>query len=112
MALQFSATKVNYNKTAVIADNGTVSAAIDLEDGTLLGVFIPAGFVGTTLTLQASADNSTFVAVAGVSKTVAASNYVPFAPSETAGIRYVKFVSGSSETGGPLTLTAAFRRTI
>lgn len=113
MALQFSATKVNNTKTAVIADNGTVSEAINLEDGTLVGVYIPTGFVGTALTFQASNDGTNFFAVnvlgGALSYTVAASKYVGIDPKDFYGVKYVKFVSGSSETGGPLTLTASIR---
>lgn len=104
---------VKFNKTVVIAVNGTVSTAMDMEDGTLCGVFIPAGFVGTAMTFQTSIDGITFVAVnnaaGALSYVVAASKYIAIDPKDFRGMRYIKLVSGSSETGGPLTLTAAYR---
>jgi len=114
MGLGYRSTKVSFAKTAVIADNGTVSAAIDLEDGTLCGVFIPAGFVGTALTFQAGAtEDGTYYAInnaaGALSYTVAASKFVGIDPKDFHGVRFVKFVSGTSESGGPLTLTAAVR---
>lgn len=102
-------------KSTTIADNATTSSEVDLENGTLCGIFIPAGFVGTALTFTAAPESGgTFVALENssgnaISYTVEASKYYPLDPKDFWGVRWVKFVSGSSETGGPLTIKYAVR---
>ena len=46
--------RVCYDLTATIAVNGTTSGAVDLAGCTLVGLFIPSTFDGTTLTITAS----------------------------------------------------------
>jgi hypothetical protein len=92
----------NRYPTVTIASGQTVSAAIDLTEYTLVGIIMPSTFTGTTMTFQASADNSTFVAMkdtsgSTISYTVGTSRYIPLDPSIFAGIRFLKLVSGSSE---------------
>lgn len=103
----------NYILEVVMADDGTVTPAKDLGSKTLCGVYIPAGWVGTAMTFQASADGVTYVAVhnaAGAySIVVAASKYVAVDPTVFLGVRYLKLVSGSTESGGPLTVKLAVR---
>lgn len=100
---------------AIIADNGTASAEVDLQNGTLVGVFIPTGFLGTALTFTTTAvEGGTHVAIEksdgnALSYTVEASKFYPIDPKDFYGVRFVKFVSGTSETAGPLTLTYAYR---
>lgn len=93
-----------YNKSATIAASGTTSAEVDLEGTTLCGLIMPATFTGTTITFQMSDDSGgTFVlmhdgAGASYSKTVATSKYIPLNPADFAGMRYIKLVSGSTES--------------
>jgi len=102
-------------KTATIADNGTTSTEIDLENGTLCGFYTPAGLVGTAITFTVSTETGgTFVGVekqdgSALTYTVEASKYYYLNPADFAGVRFIKLVSGSSETGGPLTFTIVYR---
>lgn len=99
----------------IIADNATTSPEADLRDRVLCGVFLPAGFLGTSLTfLAAAATGGTFLTIqdgegADYTVTVAASKFVPVDPTKFVGVRFLKVKSGSSETGGPLTLYLAVR---
>ncbi len=102
-----------YSTTTIIASGQTQSAAIDLTNNTLVGVYIPT-FTGTTMTFQTapSATGSYVAMVDGagnaVSKTVASSQYLVLDPNVFAGVRYLKISSGSSE-GADRTLTLAIR---
>ncbi len=98
---------VNQSATVTIADSATVSNAIDLGEMAIVGLQTPASMTGTAITFQASADNSTFVAVKKVDGTTysmvtASSLYYVIPPADLAGIRYLKVVSGSAETGAKI----------
>jgi hypothetical protein len=105
---------VSYDLTATIANGATVSGGVDLRGSTLCGLFLPAEFDGTAVTFQACAtEGGTFVPVqdgagAAVSKTVAASQYVPLDPATFAGIQFLKVVAGTAQTGASV-LTLATR---
>jgi hypothetical protein len=91
-------------RSVAIANGLTTSGALDLADNTLLGIMMPAAFTGTTLTFTASADGVTYAALydstgAAVSVTVSTSRYIYIDPVIFAGVRYVKIVSGSAESG-------------
>lgn len=101
------------NLTATIADGGTTSEEIDLGGTQLVGIFVPSGFDGTTITLTAApTKGGTHVAVqdgdgssSSFTITTAASRYVPIAKlSIVAGLRYVKFVAGTQTGAAVLTL--------
>ena len=100
------------NLTVTIANGATQSDSIDLDGLCLVGVFVPSGFDGTTLTFQTSLDDSTYVDVqdgAGnaYSVTVAASKYVPVDPTKMVGVRYLKITSGTTQSpAATLTLSA------
>lgn len=92
--------------TATIANSGTTSDVVDLNLGQLVGLIFPASMTGTALTFTMSTSSGgTYVGVKDVggaadySLTVTSSKYVPIDPRVFCGIRYVKLVSGSSETG-------------
>ncbi len=88
----------------VISASGTTSNAIDLGGTALCGVYIPSGFQGTSITFQAAtAIDGSFVAVKGkdgqnISATVAASQYTALDPADFAGVRFLKIVSGTTES--------------
>ena len=90
----------NY-QTVTIALNQTASSNIDCRNGQLVGFYTPAALTGTTWSLQGSNDGSTFVTVLddgdAYSKTMAASRYISVKLSVTAGLEYVRIVSGSTE---------------
>lgn len=92
--------------TATIAAGQTVSDVIDLgRANALVGIQMPGTFVGTSLTFQASADGSTYVALydrdgQAVSVVVSTSRYIYLDPAIFAGVPYLKVVSGATETGG------------
>lgn len=112
--------KIDY-EDCVIAENGTVSAAVNLRGMTLCGIIVPSDFVGTVITFQMSdAIDGTYRimqdgAGASVSKTVTlasppASLYIKVDPADFAGVQFLKLVSGSSETGDDKTLKLALRQ--
>lgn len=103
-----------FDLAATIAASGTTSAAVDLEGAALCGLFIPSAFTGTAITFQTAPTlTGTYVNVkdgAGndYSKTVANSQFIPIAPSDMAGVRFLKVVSGSTE-GAQRVITLATR---
>ena len=90
----------NY-QTVTIALNGTATSTIDCRNGQLVGFYTPAALTGTTWSLQGSNDGLTFVTVLdegdAYSKTLTADRYTSVKLSVTAGLEYVRIVSGSSE---------------
>lgn len=107
--------------TATIATGGTTSEAVDLHGCELCGVFLPSTFDGTTLTLLAAPTaDGTYVAVengaaspANVTITAtAASKYAPLAAADrdaVRGLRFMKFVAGSTQTTTDTILTLNVR---
>ena len=113
--LEYSPNKF-YDISATIADAQTKSAVIDLGGLELVGIFVPSGFDGSTLSLEASATSGgTYVPVQnGVgqtySLTAAANVYVPFPNlAIIAGLRYIKLVSGTAQSGGATNFTLVVR---
>ncbi len=98
--------------SAVIADAATESGAIDLGPFSPLGLFVPTGFEGTSITFKAApqvvsgttVSAGTYVPVydgdgALLSYTVAAGQFVPIDPTHFTGIRFLKIVAGTAQTG-------------
>jgi hypothetical protein len=82
----------------------------------LAGVFIPAEFDGTTLTITASTSlTGTYVTVqdgAGstLTLTTTASRYMPISNlALVSGLRYIKLVAGTSQTTTDTVFTLALR---
>ncbi len=106
----------NFNPAApaVIALNGTVSAAIHLGGLVPCGILLPAAFTGVALTFQASVDGITYVVLksttsgTSLSYTVAQGTFCAVDPKDFYGVNYLKIVSGSSE-GAARTLNVALR---
>ena len=88
-------------KTATIALNGSLSAAVDLTGLVLVGLQMPAAWTAASITLQASADGTTygdFKDYAGneYTLTVTVSDYLHLDFVELMGVRYIKVRSGTS----------------
>lgn len=100
--------------TAVIANGETVSSAVDLHGMVLCGLYVPASMTGTALKFHACPTvDGTYVVVKGtdgneVSVTVSDDHYCRLDPKDFDGIRFLKIVSGSAETGAK-TITLAAR---
>jgi hypothetical protein len=112
--------KVCYDLTATIAVSGTTSGAVDLSGCTLVGLFIPATFDGTTLTITASPTlGGTYVPVqvdhtsaSAYTITTTASQYVPLSNlAIPAGLEFIKLVAGSTQTSTSTVITLAVRPT-
>ena len=93
-------------QTADIASGQTTSQALQVAQGIVTGLIMPAAFTGTTITFTAcDTKDGTFVAVYDsdgnqVSLAVAASRAVGLSGAEAdalAPFSYIKLVSGSSE---------------
>ena len=89
--------------TVSIASSGTVSTAIQLQGNRVpVAIVTPAALTGTTIKFQASVDDATYVALYNgsteYSVDVATSRYVAINTDVFEGVRYIKLVSGSSET--------------
>lgn len=103
-----------YTTTTVVPNAGTVSPEVDLRGYTLVGIFFPAALAGTTVAFQtAPVSGGTFVGIvdgagADVSKTVAASKFLPTDPTTFSGIRFLKLVLGAAQTADR-TLTLVLR---
>jgi hypothetical protein len=98
--------------TATIATGGSVSAAVDLMGGRLVGLQIGGTAWNTaSITFQASVDGTTYNDLYDdsgneVTVTAAASRFITFDSSENfRTVRYVKVRSGT--TGTPVNQTAA-----
>jgi hypothetical protein len=103
-----------FDKTLTILDGQTASNAIDLIGTYLVALIIPTGFDGSTLAIQGAASlDGTYYNAYNTSGTqlvpvVAASRYIPFVPSDTASIRFLKLIAGTSQTGD-ITITLVTR---
>lgn len=88
-----------------IASGGTTTAAVDLSDHLLAGIVCPAEFDGTTLTFTAASDPAdSFLPVynsagTALEVTAAASRHIALEPETFAGVRYLKIVAGTAQTG-------------
>jgi hypothetical protein len=102
-----------------IANGQTVSAAVDCRDDyNVVGIVIPTGFTGGTITFQGATDsgNSQFISDdqldiskltfnpvvdttgAAISFTVTTKpSHITISPLTLAGVRWIKIVSGSAE---------------
>jgi hypothetical protein len=102
------------NSSVTIASGQTTSPAIACGGLVLCGLFIPAGFTGTSISFLASQDGTNFFPVksttsgTALSYTVAASTYAAIDPKDFQGINFLKIVSGSSE-GAARQLYAALK---
>ena len=105
-----------YDLTATIAVGQTESSIIDLSGLELVGLFLPAGFTATSLSLQAAPSLSgSYVAVqdgygSSYSLSVAASRYVPIHNfNVVAGLRFIKLVAGTAQASADALITLAIR---
>lgn len=102
--------------TATIANGGTNSTVIDLEDRALLG-FSVDGWTANTCTIHASADGTTYRTVindslgsqANYKAALTAAVFYAVDPVAFLGFRYVKFISGGAQ-GAARTFTVQSRR--
>jgi hypothetical protein len=88
--------------TVTIANAGTVSTTLTLENGRIpLAVVTPAALTGTTFTFKASSDNATFNQIyyesTAYSLTVSTSRHIALNRLAFEGVRYLQIVSGSAE---------------
>ena len=93
------------NRTATSANNAALSDSVTIDKSLLLGLVLPGTWTTADLTLQASADGTTFGNVydaAGTEVTIkaAASRYVTLDPASFAGMKAIKLRSGTS--GSPV----------
>jgi len=90
-------------KSVTISSGGTSSAEVDLENFILVGFETPGTLTGTAMTFTVAAQSGgTFKALktsggSALSFTVSASGYYSVDPVNFWGVRFMKFVSGSSE---------------
>lgn len=87
---------------ATIASGGDTTTVLDIYGTSLLGLYIPASFEGSAITLLASDSvNGSFVGVnsngSAFSLPVAASKYIAIENLHiTAGLRFIKLVSNNT----------------
>ena len=87
--------------TAAFPANNTVSGAVDLGVARPVGLSIPAGIAGTSLTFQSSYNGVDFVPVydstgTPISVTIGASRRVVLDPAKFYGIQYLKLVANAA----------------
>jgi len=96
-------------KTAVIADGATTSAVADLgQEYEKIVVYVPT-LTGATVTVQVSFDNSTFGTLYIVDPAAGTTAAVTLAETRMTvvaigGMRYVKFVANSAQSGSAATV--------
>lgn len=104
-----------YELIATITSGQTTSGEIDLSGADLCGLFIPATFDGTTVTITASPiSGGTFVTVqsagADYTLTTTASKYCPIENlAVVAGLRFIKLVAGTAQSTTDTIITLAAR---
>ncbi len=86
-----------------IASSGTASTALTLQGGRIpLAILTPAALTGTEFKFQASIDGNNFFALYNgateLAITVNTSRYIALNPDIFASVRYLKIISGSSES--------------
>lgn len=113
-AASYRVAVIDTQSSATIATGQTASAEVDLFGFTLVGLFIPSTFDGTTLTFTVATESGgTFVTLqtagADLTITTAASKYVALDPSLFAGVRWFKIVAGSSQTTTDTVITLSKR---
>lgn len=97
------------DKSWTIADNAQVTDAMNFQGMAGGGFILPAGFLSTSVGFTVGLTSSgTFYTLedsdgAAIAMTVEASKAYSF-PAELFGWPFVKMTTGSSETGGPLTI--------
>jgi hypothetical protein len=94
----------SYTSNAIIAESGTTSAAIDLDENDLVAIITPDALTGTAVSIVASNSiNGAFVTVqdgdgADLSIAIAANKFIPISNlALTAGLRFIKLVSNGTE---------------
>lgn len=106
-----------FDVTTDIADAATISGAVDLGGLELVGLFIPSSFDGAAITLQtASSLSGTYVSAkdesgSDISFTAGADSYIAISNlTLTAGLRFIKLVSDTAQSGAAATITLALRQ--
>ncbi len=104
---------VTTTQQVTISSGQTNSSVCDLQDLALVGLIMPIAFTGTTITFLGSPDDINFyplynTAGTQLSITVSPDIWIEFTPGDFAAVRYLSFVSGSTE-GGERTLTLVTR---
>lgn len=98
----------NYDNSLTIADGQTLSGAFNLEGMELAGLFIPAGFEGTQLYIQAAtaedgsfgrikADGNDFVLSVAAGQPVSLTNLAILAAWQ-----FIKLEAATSQTGNAI----------
>ena len=105
-----------YDLATTIAVGQTDSGAIDLSGLELAGLFIPANFTATSLSIKAApGGNGTYLAAqdgygSDYSLTVAAGKYVPVNNFNViAGLRFIKITAGTAQASTDAIITLATR---
>lgn len=101
--------------TVTIADGQSLSSSADLCGGNLLAIDIPASWTAADMTLQASADGTTFYDVyndlgAEVQLPVSSSRRVILFGDDFKSVRHIKLRSGTS--GAPVAQVGAITLTL
>lgn len=92
--------------SATIADGQSLSAAVDLNGASIVGIATAAGWGTAVITFQVSPDGTTWYEYEDVNgatitiPSIAASKYRAIVPVDFAGVRYLKVRSGTS--GAPV----------
>lgn len=90
-------------RTATIASGASLSDALEIDGSAVVGIVMPAAWTAANLTLQASADDTTYNNVydeLGTEKTIVASTsrYIPLNPADFLGMNSIKVRSGTAGT--------------
>jgi len=92
--------RVKSGRALTIANGGTTTNSIEIDQYEYFALAFPAAFTGVSVSIQGSYDNSTFVTINGVTITPVTSEAVPITGTDRESIsafRFIKFVSASAE---------------
>lgn len=92
-----------YSVTVTIENGAAVSSGVEIGNAALVGVAMPAGWTAATVGVQASADGQTWLDVKDTSGTeygltADAGEYIIIPPDDLLGPRYLRLLSGSSDS--------------
>lgn len=108
-----------YPATATIANGESLSGAVVIQNAAVVGIIMPGTWTAAVLTLQGSADGTTFTDLydpfgAEIVIAAAASRHIVIPPASLNGLAAIKLRSGTAgaavNQGGARTITVVTRR--
>ena len=96
-------------RIVTIPSGSTTSNSIDLRGSAVLKIFIPANFVGTSLTFQLSLNNVDYKPYKNANGDLVvcqalANDAIGITPIDFLGVNYLKIISNATESGADIAI--------